>query len=273
MPGIALRDMYNVKDILPNNRYVLLFGAIPGIGFNNNTKNLTYKCSQLSFPGSNIETIVVPLYGHERVFRGRKTSSHSLALTFYEDKNMGTYLTFRGWMNAVSDTETGNSYGSGGIGDDVASDLLNTTISNLVDNVNGIPLIGGVAGDLANSALRNAAGVSGRVTEYKSDFQISIINSQGHAALIATVRNAFPQEINSIELDGGGTAPALVQVTMAYEYIAVRSGFSDTDIYTLMTSLDQNSIDDVLSRAGMNELDNLIGAASGIGGAIINNVI
>ena len=104
MAAVTLNDIKRLPDIISSARFELLFGETPG----NSDKNLHLKILDTSLTNVKNEAITVELFGHELKFRGKKTESHILPVTFLEDMNMATYNALKTWHKKVVDSSTGS---------------------------------------------------------------------------------------------------------------------------------------------------------------------
>lgn len=105
---LEITDVLGEPDILDLNRFLMVFPSIPGGG---NSRNLAIRCFSASIPGISNEAFEAMMGGHTMNYRGRKIYNNPISLSFYEDVNMNTLRTLRGWHERVVGSQSGNSLG------------------------------------------------------------------------------------------------------------------------------------------------------------------
>jgi hypothetical protein len=108
MGRISYTQVNNLPDTMDTTAFELLFGQVPGAG---DTRDLTIKCQTAVIPGFSNEAWESNLHGYVRRFRGRKTFSRQLSVTFIETADGGTYRKLKQWDEYIAGTRTGNSQG------------------------------------------------------------------------------------------------------------------------------------------------------------------
>jgi len=109
MPKITLDDVYALGDLIPSDNYELVFGNIPGVS---NSKGLTIKCLNTSYPGMSIEVMPVNVAAHVVTFTGRKMYPRKLQAQFIEDSTMATMTQLRTWMEYCTGSDSGAASGT-----------------------------------------------------------------------------------------------------------------------------------------------------------------
>ena len=108
MARLTLDNIRSLPDIIPSDNFTLQFGTVPTHG---DSRTLTLKCLDASFPGSLNEAFEVNLAGFIVGFRGRKNYTHRLQVQFVEDKTFDTYNTLSQWLEFVVGTNSATSGG------------------------------------------------------------------------------------------------------------------------------------------------------------------
>jgi len=108
MGRITYNQVNNLPDTMDTTAFELMFGQVPGVG---DTRDLTIKCQTAAMPGFSNEAWESNLHGYVRRFRGRKTFSRQLAVTFIETVDGSTYRKLKMWDEFIAGTNSGNSRG------------------------------------------------------------------------------------------------------------------------------------------------------------------
>ena len=109
MPRIALTDLFQLPDIMSGDAFYFVLTGIPGA--TGNLRNLALKCLNVQIAGESNEKMTVPLASHQINFRGRRLQPQTLAVTYYEDQTMGTWLILKQWHEYIVGTLSGGSQG------------------------------------------------------------------------------------------------------------------------------------------------------------------
>lgn len=107
MAGISLVAVESLPDVLGSWRYE--FTATPSATSDQTiVQALKLRCQQVDYSGVTVETVPVPLHGHEIQFRGRQTFSKTISTTFIETVDGAVMNTMWNWKEMVVGTRSGN---------------------------------------------------------------------------------------------------------------------------------------------------------------------
>lgn len=105
MPKVTYDEFNSIADPLLDDNFEFLIPS-PPVGGSTWARSIRMMCKTGVKPGSTIEDIMREAFGHQAVFAGRKTYTHSLTTEFNENAEMALYLPIEEWHDLIKATQT-----------------------------------------------------------------------------------------------------------------------------------------------------------------------
>lgn len=105
MSKVTYDEFNSTADPLLDDNFEFLIPN-PPVGGSNWARSLRIMCKTGVKPGSTIEDIIREAFGHQAVFAGRKTYTHSMTTEYNENSKMDLYLPIEEWHDLIKATGT-----------------------------------------------------------------------------------------------------------------------------------------------------------------------
>lgn len=105
MPKVTYDEFNSTADPLLDDNFEFLIPN-PPVGGAEWARSIRIMCKTGVKPGSTIEEVLREAFGHQAVFAGRKTYTHSMTTEFNENSEMRLYKPIEQWHQLIKATQT-----------------------------------------------------------------------------------------------------------------------------------------------------------------------
>lgn len=163
MARSGLQEVTSILDVLQTWNWDVVIPRIPGA---DDTRELTYKCTSTSIPGSSVEIVGLEAHGVKLNFAGRRIWGQTWEATFVESRDANTRGIFMAWLEMMrSWVNNTGSYKS-----QYAVPIELTQYDDLPQEARNIKMINAFPTNLADVALDNASGIIQYVVTFSYDY-------------------------------------------------------------------------------------------------------
>lgn len=96
MARSGLQEVTSILDVLQSWNWDVIIPQIPGVQAD--TRELTYKCTSTSVPGSSVEQVKLEAHGVQLNYAGRRVWGQTWTATFVESRDANTRALLMGWL-------------------------------------------------------------------------------------------------------------------------------------------------------------------------------